>query len=173
MLLALVRYQEEVMTPLKHLAQTLSNTSTLSTVELLTLQGFFLITLSVDGINRNIDTLYTEKRSGLSTQPCGEPVHDGGSDIRMAIETLYTATAVIKQSRVSNDKRCRMLVNSLNDCLNSIETKCFPSKRHRSQERASSRSRERYRERSSSTDRERDRERERERGHDREHRDRH
>ncbi|XP_047666512.1 cleavage and polyadenylation specificity factor subunit 7 isoform X7 [Tachysurus fulvidraco] len=94
-------------------------------------------------------------------------------DIRMAIETLYTATAVIKQSRVSNDKRCRMLVNSLNDCLNSIETKCFPSKRHRSQERASSRSRERYRERSSSTDRERDRERERERGHDREHRDRH
>ncbi|KAK2868891.1 hypothetical protein Q7C36_000762 [Tachysurus vachellii] len=90
-------------------------------------------------------------------------------DIRMAIETLYTATAVIKQSRVSNDKRCRMLVNSLNDCLNSIETKCFPSKRHRSQERASSRSRERYRERSSSTDRER----ERERGHDREHRDRH
>lgn len=46
----------------------------------------------------------------------------------MAIETLYTATAVIKQSRVSYDKRCRMLVESLNDCLNSIETKCFPSR---------------------------------------------
>ncbi|KAB5559492.1 hypothetical protein PHYPO_G00029750 [Pangasianodon hypophthalmus] len=55
-------------------------------------------------------------------------------DIRMAIETLYTATAVIKQSRVFYDKRCRMLVESLNDCLNSIETKCFPSsKRHRSE----------------------------------------
>ncbi|MCJ8738065.1 hypothetical protein PDJAM_G00031250 [Pangasius djambal] len=99
-------------------------------------------------------------------------------DIRMAIETLYTATAVIKQSRVFYDKRCRMLVESLNDCLNSIETKCFPSsKRHRSRERARSRSRDRYRERSSSTDRDRDRdrdrERERERGRDREHRDRH
>ncbi|KAF4083586.1 hypothetical protein AMELA_G00143390 [Ameiurus melas] len=57
-------------------------------------------------------------------------------DIRMAIETLYTATAVIKQSRVFYDKRCRMLVESLNDCLNSIETKCFPSsKRDRSRER--------------------------------------
>ncbi|KAK3561857.1 hypothetical protein QTP86_017483 [Hemibagrus guttatus] len=49
-------------------------------------------------------------------------------DIRMAIETLYTATAVIKQSRVFYDKRCRMLVESLNDCLNSVETKCFPSR---------------------------------------------
>ncbi|XP_017333658.1 cleavage and polyadenylation specificity factor subunit 7 [Ictalurus punctatus] len=97
-------------------------------------------------------------------------------DIRMAIETLYTATAVIKQSRVFYDKRCRMLVESLNDCLNSIETKCFPSsKRDRSRERARSRSRDRYRERSSSTDRDREREREqrRERGRDREHRDRH
>ncbi|KAI5086704.1 cleavage and polyadenylation specificity factor subunit 6 isoform X3, partial [Silurus meridionalis] len=95
-------------------------------------------------------------------------------DIRMAIETLYTATAVIKQSRVFFDKRCRVLVESLNDCLNSVETKCFPSsKRHRSRERARSRtrsrSRDRYRERSSSTDRDR----ERERGRDREHRDRH
>ncbi|XP_060797871.1 cleavage and polyadenylation specificity factor subunit 6 [Neoarius graeffei] len=91
-------------------------------------------------------------------------------DIRMAIESLYTATAVIKQSRVSYDKRCRMLVESLNNCLNSIETKCFPSsKRHRSRERERSRSRERYRERSSSSERER----ERERGRDREYRDRH
>ncbi|KAI5607803.1 cleavage and polyadenylation specificity factor subunit 6 isoform X3 [Silurus asotus] len=49
-------------------------------------------------------------------------------DIRMAIETLYTATAVIKQSRVFFDKRCRVLVESLNDCLNSVETKCFPSR---------------------------------------------
>ncbi|KAM9461179.1 cleavage and polyadenylation specificity factor subunit 7-like [Clarias gariepinus] len=85
-------------------------------------------------------------------------------DIRMAIETLYTATAVIKQSRVSYDKRCRVLVDSLNDCLNSIETKCFPpSKRPRSRERGA---RSRSRERSSSTERERDRKRER--GRDRE-----
>ncbi|KAG7327817.1 hypothetical protein KOW79_009423 [Hemibagrus wyckioides] len=79
-------------------------------------------------INRNRTIASSAITKAISTATSG--------DIRMAIETLYTATAVIKQSRVFYDKRCRMLVESLNNCLNSIETKCFPSsKRHRSQER--------------------------------------
>ncbi|KAL6468548.1 hypothetical protein MHYP_G00220720 [Metynnis hypsauchen] len=57
-------------------------------------------------------------------------------DVSMAIETLLTAIAVIKQSRVYSDERCRALVESLKDCLYSIESKSYGSrKRHRSRER--------------------------------------
>ncbi|XP_076879196.1 cleavage and polyadenylation specificity factor subunit 7-like [Brachyhypopomus gauderio] len=77
-------------------------------------------------------------------------------DISMAIETLLTAIAVIRQSRVYSDDRCRALVDSLKDCLYSIESKSYGSrKRHRSREK------ERGRERVRSRDRSRDRARER------------
>ncbi|XP_036442278.1 cleavage and polyadenylation specificity factor subunit 7-like isoform X2 [Colossoma macropomum] len=76
-------------------------------------------------------------------------------DVSMAIETLLTAIAVIKQSRVYSDERCRALVESLKDCLYSIESKSYGSrKRHRSRERDRERVRSRERER----DRDRDRE---------------
>lgn len=76
-------------------------------------------------------------------------------DVSMAIETLLTAIAVIKQSRVYSDERCRALVESLKDCLYSIECKSYGSrKRHRSQERDREHMRSRERER----ERERDRE---------------
>ncbi|XP_064837136.1 cleavage and polyadenylation specificity factor subunit 7-like isoform X1 [Oncorhynchus masou masou] len=79
-------------------------------------------------------------------------------DMPLAIETLLTAIAVIKQSRVYGDERCRALVTSLKDCLFSIESKSYGSrKRHRSRDREHR-----------SRDRERDRERERDRGRERE-----
>ncbi|KAL2088959.1 hypothetical protein ACEWY4_015858 [Coilia grayii] len=81
-------------------------------------------------------------------------------DVSLAIETLLTAIAVIKQSRVYSDERCRALVTSLKDCLFSIESKSYSSrKRHRSRERDRSRDRD-HRERE--RDRERDRDRDRE-----------
>lgn len=71
-------------------------------------------------------------------------------DYSDAIETLLTAIAVIKQSRVANDERCRVLISSLKDCLHGIEAKSYSvgasgsssRKRHRSRERSPSRSRE-------------------------------
>ncbi|XP_010006526.1 PREDICTED: cleavage and polyadenylation specificity factor subunit 7, partial [Chaetura pelagica] len=46
-------------------------------------------------------------------------------DYSDAIETLLTAIAVIKQSRVANDERCRVLLSSLKDCLHGIEAKSY------------------------------------------------
>ncbi|KAK2853978.1 hypothetical protein Q5P01_006639 [Channa striata] len=42
-------------------------------------------------------------------------------DLREAMETLLTAIAIIKQSRVYGDERCQALVTSLKDCLVSIQ----------------------------------------------------
>lgn len=42
-------------------------------------------------------------------------------DLRVAMETLLTAIAIIKQSRVYGDNRCQALVTSLKDCLVSIQ----------------------------------------------------
>ncbi|EHB00814.1 Cleavage and polyadenylation specificity factor subunit 7 [Heterocephalus glaber] len=71
-------------------------------------------------------------------------------DYSDAIETLLMAIAVIKQSRVANDERCRVLISSLKDCLHGIEVKSYSvgasssssRKRHRSRERSPSQSRE-------------------------------
>ncbi|NWY43407.1 CPSF7 factor, partial [Sylvia atricapilla] len=48
-------------------------------------------------------------------------------DYSNAIETLLTAIAVIKQSRVASDERCRVLLSSLKDCLHGIEAKSYSS----------------------------------------------
>ncbi|NXM65544.1 CPSF7 factor, partial [Serilophus lunatus] len=102
-------------------------------------------------------------------------------DYSNAIETLLTAIAVIKQSRVAGDERCRVLLSSLKDCLHGIEAKSYSSssssssrKRHRSRERSPSRSREssrRHRDLLHSDDRHEDYFPERSREHER-HRDR-
>ncbi|NWQ81597.1 CPSF7 factor, partial [Columbina picui] len=104
-------------------------------------------------------------------------------DYSDAIETLLTAIAVIKQSRVASDERCRVLLSSLKDCLHGIEAKSYSTgssssrKRHRSRERSPSRSREssrRHRDLLHGDDRhedyfpERNREHERHRDRDRE-----
>ncbi|XP_074129173.1 cleavage and polyadenylation specificity factor subunit 7 isoform X7 [Sminthopsis crassicaudata] len=103
-------------------------------------------------------------------------------DYSDAIETLLTAIAVIKQSRVANDERCRVLISSLKDCLHGIEAKSYSvgasgsssRKRHRSRERSPSRSREssrRHRDLLHNEDRHEDYFQERNREHER-HRDR-
>lgn len=83
-----------------------------------------------------------------------------------AIETLVTAISLIKQSKVAHDERCKILISSLQDTLNGIESKSYRRSRsrersHRS-ERRSERPRRSSRERSTSKER-RYRERSRER----------
>ncbi|XP_019954478.2 cleavage and polyadenylation specificity factor subunit 7 [Paralichthys olivaceus] len=77
-------------------------------------------------------------------------------DLRVAMETLLTAIAIIKQSRVYGDERCQALVTSLKDCLVSIQGNCG----YRSSSRSGDKGRDR--------DRGRDRERERDRVRDQE-----
>ncbi|XP_065206960.1 cleavage and polyadenylation specificity factor subunit 6-like isoform X2 [Planococcus citri] len=88
-----------------------------------------------------------------------------------AIETLVTAISLIKQSKVSGDDRCKILISSLQDTLHGIETKSYG---HSRRDRSRSRDRDRYhkrtrRDRSRSRDRDyRDRSRERDRDRERE-----
>ncbi len=42
-----------------------------------------------------------------------------------AIETLVTAISLIKQSKVSSDDRCKILISSLQDTLHGIEAKSY------------------------------------------------
>ncbi|XP_026234297.1 cleavage and polyadenylation specificity factor subunit 7 [Anabas testudineus] len=76
-------------------------------------------------------------------------------DLRVAMETLLTAIAIIKQSRVSGDERCQALVTSLKDCLVSIQGNYGY--------RNSGRSGDKERDRDRGRDRERDRDRDRDR----------
>jgi hypothetical protein len=46
-----------------------------------------------------------------------------------AIETLVTAISLIKQSKVANDDRCKILISSLQDTLHGVETKSYGSAR--------------------------------------------
>lgn len=54
------------------------------------------------------------------------------ADYGSAIETLVTAISLIKQSKVSADDRCKVLISSLQDCLHGIESKSYGSTRSRS-----------------------------------------
>lgn len=80
-------------------------------------------------------------------------------DQQKSMETLLTAIAIIKQSRVYKDERCQTLVTSLKDCLVSIQGDYgFKQSRH-SRERDRERDRDRAREKDYERDRERYRER--------------
>ena len=48
-----------------------------------------------------------------------------------AIETLVTAISLIKQSKVANDDRCKILISSLQDTLSGIENKSYAGSRGR------------------------------------------
>lgn len=111
----------------------------------------------------------------VSSSAIARAVQDAANgEYASAIETLVTAISLIKQSKVANDERCRILITSLQDTLHGIESKSYgsrghhsrsPDRRHRSYGRHHSADRyrerspryeERYRERSRSRDRERD-----------------
>lgn len=102
----------------------------------------------------------------VSSSAIARAVSDAAAgEYASAIETLATAISLIKQSKVANDERCKILITSLQDTLQGIEAKSY-NRRDRS-ERSRSRERRRRRERSNSRTYRRSRSREH-----REHRDR-
>ncbi|XP_064599983.1 cleavage and polyadenylation specificity factor subunit 6-like [Liolophura sinensis] len=110
-----------------------------------------------------------QRNKTVSSSAISRAVQDASAgEFASAIETLVTAISLIKQSKISSDDRCKILISSLQDTLHGIEEKSYGSK-------SSSSSRER---RSRSRDRDRDREREkrsrshRSRSRDREYRER-
>ena len=46
-------------------------------------------------------------------------------DFASAIETLVTAISLIKQSKIANDDRCKILIASLQDTKAGIEDKSY------------------------------------------------
>lgn len=102
----------------------------------------------------------------VSSSAIARAVSDAAAgEYASAIETLATAISLIKQSKVANDERCKILITSLQDTLQGIEAKSY-NRRDRS-DRSRSRERRRRRERSNSRTYRRSRSREH-----REHRDR-
>ncbi|XP_077558901.1 cleavage and polyadenylation specificity factor subunit 6-like isoform X16 [Haemaphysalis longicornis] len=115
----------------------------------------------------------------VSSSAIARAVADASAgEFASAIETLVTAISLIKQSKVANDDRCKILISSLQDTLHGIESKSYSSRskdRPRSRERDRSRERSSRREKSSRRDRSRSRERDyrdRSRERDRYHEDR-
>ncbi|XP_019722933.1 cleavage and polyadenylation specificity factor subunit 7-like [Hippocampus comes] len=99
---------------------------------------------------RDYEDLFNRNRAVASSAITKAVTGATAGDQRVAMETLLTAIAIIKQSSVYRDERCQALVTSLKDCLVSIQGNCG------------------YRSGSHSGDRDRDRERERERERHRE-----
>ncbi|KAL3993036.1 lymphoid enhancer-binding factor 1 [Sarotherodon galilaeus] len=124
--------------------------------------------------DRDLEELMNRNRTIASSAITKAVSGATAGDLQVAMETLLTAIAIIKQSRVYGDERCQTLVTSLKDCLVSIQGNYGYSEQSRSRERDRDRSRDRERERdrdrewSRDRDRERDLERSRERNRDRE-----
>ena len=99
----------------------------------------------------------------VSSSAIARAVSDAAAgEYSSAIETLATAISLIKQSKVANDERCKIIITSLQDTLQSIEAKSLNRR-----DRSRSRERRRRRERSNSRSYRRSRSREH-----RDHRDR-
>lgn len=116
------------------------------------------------------EEIMTRNRT-VSSSAIARAVSDAAAgEYSSAIETLVTAISLIKQSKVAQDERCKILISSLQDTLNGIESKSYSRReRSRSRERPSyrrgrrdrSNSRERYKEKRYSRERSRDRDRDR------------
>ncbi|XP_014245989.1 cleavage and polyadenylation specificity factor subunit CG7185 [Cimex lectularius] len=105
----------------------------------------------------------------VSSSAIARAVSDAATgEYSSAIETLVTAISLIKQSKASNDDRCKILVSALQDTLHGVETKSYGPRRDRSRSRDRDRAHRRSRrERSRTRDREyRDRSRDRDRERD-------
>lgn len=97
----------------------------------------------------------------VSSSAIARAVSDAAAgEYSSAIETLVTAISLIKQSKVAHDERCKILISSLQDTLNGIESKTY-SRRDRSRSRDRSHRDRRPARRSSSRYRDRSRERDR------------
>lgn len=116
------------------------------------------------------EEIMTRNRT-VSSSAIARAVSDAAAgEYSSAIETLVTAISLIKQSKVAQDERCKILISSLQDTLNGIESKSY-SRRERSRSRDRSYRRGR-RDRSNSRDRYKDKRYSRERSRDRGDRDR-
>lgn len=119
------------------------------------------------------EELMSKNRHVTSTAITRAVSDAAAGDFSSAIETLVTAISLIKQSKVANDERCKILISSLQDTLHGIEAKSYsrkdrPKSRERSRDRGSRREKSR-RDRSRSRDyRSRSRSKER-RGRDRDY----
>ncbi|VDM33498.1 unnamed protein product [Hydatigera taeniaeformis] len=70
-----------------------------------------------------------EKNKTVSSTAINRAVADAAcGNYPRAIETLVTAISLIKQSKIANDDRCKILINSLQDTLHGIEMKSYGSK---------------------------------------------
>lgn len=86
----------------------------------------------------------------VSSSAIARAVSDAAAgEYASAIETLATAISLIKQSKVANDERCKILITSLQDTLQGIEAKSY-NRRERSDRSRSRERRSRRRDRSSS-----------------------
>merc|ERR1719331_2587506 len=103
----------------------------------------------------------------VSSSAIARAVQDAASgEFGSAIETLVTAISLIKQSKVADDDRCRILISSLQDTLQGIENKSYSASSRR-RERSRSPRREYPREREYERDHYRPREYSREREYER------
>ncbi|KAL4224984.1 Cleavage and polyadenylation specificity factor subunit 6 [Mactra antiquata] len=101
-----------------------------------------------------------QRNKTVSSSAISRAVQDASAgDFASAIETLVTAISLIKQSKIANDDRCKILISSLQDTLHGIEEKSYGSKSRERRSRSRERDREREREKRS---RHRSRSRERE-----------
>lgn len=94
-----------------------------------------------------------ERNKTVSSSAIARAVQDASAgDFGTAIETLVTAVSLIRQSKIANDDRCKILISSLQDTLKGIEDKSYGQRtRHRSRSgspRESSRKKHRHRSRS-------------------------
>ncbi|KOB73153.1 Cleavage and polyadenylation specificity factor [Operophtera brumata] len=76
----------------------------------------------------------------VSSSAIARAVSDAAAgEYASAIETLVTAISLIKQSKVAQDDRCKILISSLQDTLHGVETKSYSSgeraRRSRSRDR--------------------------------------
>lgn len=70
-----------------------------------------------------------EKNKTVSSTAINRAVADAAcGNYSRAIETLVTAISLIKQSKIANDDRCKILITSLQDTLHGIEMKSYGSK---------------------------------------------
>lgn len=66
----------------------------------------------------------------VSSSAIARAVSDAAAgEYASSIETLVTAISLIKQSKVANDDRCKILISSLQDTLHGIEAKSYGSSR--------------------------------------------
>ncbi|XP_052798756.1 cleavage and polyadenylation specificity factor subunit 6-like isoform X2 [Mya arenaria] len=74
-----------------------------------------------------------QRNKTVSSSAISRAVQDASAgDFASAIETLVTAISLIKQSKIANDDRCKILISSLQDTLHGIEEKSYGSNLNRS-----------------------------------------